>query len=59
MLVRGPLNPGVPLCGAPGRLFPLIAGDELLEGGSEGTVGEVPGERPSDESLKVGIGGGT
>ena len=46
------------LCGKPGRLVPPIAGDELLEGGPEENVGEVLG-KPSDGSLKVGIGGGT
>ena len=54
--VRGPLKPDAVLCGAPGRLPPPMAGDELLDGGSEAGVGEFS---PSDESLKVGIGGGT
>ena len=59
--VRGPLSPeDEVLWGAPGRLFPLMAGDELLEGGLEGKVGEVFGEGlGSGPSLKVGIGGGT
>jgi len=57
-LVRGPLNPDeMFLCGT-GRLFPPIAGDELLEGGLEGKVGGVLGEE-SAGSLKLGIGGGT
>ena len=45
--LRGPLSgPEVFLCSA-GLLFPLIAGDELLEDGSEGNVGEILGE-PSE-----------
>lgn len=57
--VRGPLNPDVVLGGTPGRLVPPMAGDELLEEGLEGTVGEVLGSGPdSDRSLKEGIGGG-
>ena len=55
--MRGPLNPDPVLCG--GRLFPPIAGDELLEDGLEGTVEEAFGEgSDSDGSLKEGIGGG-
>jgi len=55
--LRGPLNgPEVFLCST-GLLFPPIAGDELLEDGSEGNVGDILGE-PSERSLKVGIGGG-
>ena len=58
--VRGPLSPDVVLWGTPGRVFPPTAGDELLDGGLEGKVGEVFGEVPvSDGSLKEGIGGGT
>jgi hypothetical protein len=54
---RGPLSgPEVFLCSAD-RVFPPIAGDELLEDGPEGNVGEVLGE-PSARSLKLGIGGG-
>lgn len=55
---RGPLiGPDWFLCSIAGRVFPPTAGDELLEGGSEWNVGEALCE-PSDESLKVGIGGG-
>lgn len=56
---RGPLSgPDVFLCNAPDRLFPPIAGDELLEGGLEENVGEALCTSP-DRSLKEGIGGGT
>jgi hypothetical protein len=58
--VRGPFSPDVVLGGGPGRMPPPTAGDELLEGGLEGKVGELLGEGPdSDKSLKDGIGGGT
>ena len=54
--VRGPLKPDVVPCGAPGRLPPPMARGELLDGWSEAGVGEF---NPSDEPLKVSIGGGT